>query len=158
MPQNVTTDSIREGLRNLYWSKKRFDAAFAKAMLELPVQGGAKSDGDAIVEVSISATENIPEFAPVTSKGKVADSANASQSMGRVIGIAREAIADGFSGVVIESGEVTNPGWAWAIGDLLFLNGTSIANSPPESGFVQFIGSAKSPTTIVVDLGPPTLL
>jgi hypothetical protein len=58
---------------------------------------------------------------------------------------------------VIE-GDITNPGWAWTSGDIIFLNGTSLSTVAPSSGFVQRIGIAKTSQTIVVGLGDPVLL
>jgi len=108
--------------------------------------------------VNIVAAENIPAFNPVTSLGLKADTANPSASMGRVIGLATAAIALGFSGTIIEGGEITNGAWTWATGDPIFLSGTTLANTPPVSGFSQQIGTAKSATAIVVDLSSPLLL
>jgi len=137
------------------WSNIQvFNLPAAKRKLGIP----SAFAPSAAVEVSIVATENIPAFGPVTSQGKKADSANPSASFGRVIGLATAAILSGFSGQVIEAGEITNPAWAWTIGDPIFLSGTGLSNAPPASGFVQQIGTAKGTTTIVVDLSDPVLL
>ncbi len=126
----------------------------AKRKLEIP----SAFAPSAAVEVSIVATENLSAFGPVTSQGKKADSANPSASFGRVIGLATTAITSGFSGQVIEAGEITNPAWAWTIGDPIFLSGTGLSSTPPVTGFVQQIGTAKGLATMVVDLSDPVLL
>ena len=110
------------------------------------------------VAQSVTATANIPAFSPVISTGKVADSSNPSQSFGRVIGVASAAISSGSAGQVITSGLVTNPLWSWTTGDPIFVNGTSLASTPPSSGFVQQIGTALTPTSIVVSITDPVLL
>jgi hypothetical protein len=110
------------------------------------------------VAVTITAAENIPAFVAVTSLGRIANSSNPSAGIGRVIGIALAAIALGFSGTVVESGEVDNPLWTWTPGDQIYVSGTGLASSAPGTGFVQQVGTAKSPTTIVVDSAQPILL
>jgi hypothetical protein len=110
------------------------------------------------VAVSITAAENIPAFVAVTSLGRIANSSNPSAGIGRVIGIALAAIALGFSGTVVESGEVVNPLWAWTPGDQIFISGAGLSNSAPGTGFVQQMGTAKSATTIIVDSAQPVLL
>lgn len=117
--------------------------------------GGGPADS---VQVTIVAAENLPAYGPVTSLGLKADSANPSASFGRVIGLAPAAIANGFSGPVVEIGEVANPAWTWTAGDYIFLSGTSLATSPPGAGFVQRLGTAKNPTTIIVDISDAVLL
>lgn len=107
--------------------------------------------------VSIVATESIPAFSAVTSTGKVANSGNTSL-YGKVVGIALAAIANGFSGSVAEAGQVTNPAWTWTPGDLIFINGGVLSSVPPSTGWSQTVGTAKGPTTIIVDLSPPILL
>jgi len=136
----ATTDGLPEGLLNEYFTNARFDTAYAAKQLH------------------VVAAEPIPAFSVVTSKGKIADSANPSQSLGKVIGIAPVAIGNGFSGLVTESGDVTNPAWTWTVGDLVFLNGTSLSTSAPATGFSQAIGTARAPTILVVDLWTPVLL
>lgn len=103
------------------------------------------------------ATVNIPAFAAVISTGKPADSSNMGH-FGKVIGMAPAAIANGFSGSIVESGDVTNPAWTWTTGDLIFLNGTSLSTTPPSVGFAQYIAIAKGPTVVVVELGTPMSL
>jgi hypothetical protein len=110
------------------------------------------------VELDIIAAEDLPAYGAVTSLGRKADSSNPSASFGRVVGLARDFIPTGFEGSVIVVGEITNPAWSWTPGDLFFLSGNGLSTTPPAVGFVQQLGSAKSATEIVVDLGLPILL
>lgn len=121
--------------------------------LDTPVPPGSGG-----VVLSIVAAVNIAAFAVVTSQGKVADSAVPSQHIGRVIGVAPSAINLGLSGAVVECGEVNNPLWSWTAGDLLYLNGSTISKVPPSTGFVQYLGTSKNSTTMVVELEVPVLL
>lgn len=143
--------------------------------ISIPLSGGAKGatgttgatgeTGDTgamgpqgpMATVSIVATEPIPAFAAVTSTGKVANSGNTAL-YGKVVGIALAAIANGFSGSVAEIGEVTNPAWTWTAGEPIFINGGVLSSVAPSTGWSQTVGTAKGPTTIIVDLSPPILL
>lgn len=98
-----------------------------------------------------------PAFCVVTVDGKVADSAVLSH-IGRVAGIALTAPAAGFPVDCIFHGDIENPLWSFAEGDSIFLNGASLSATPPASGFSQAIGSAKSPTKVVVNIEEPILL
>ena len=106
----------------------------------------------------IVAAEEIPAFTPVTALGARANSADPSACFGRVIGLAAAAIIQGAIGYALATGELTNPAWNWTAGQALFLSGTGLAASPPDSGFVQQIGVALSPTTVVIELSVPILL
>lgn len=101
--------------------------------------------------------ESGPQFCVVTVDGKVADSSVVSH-VGRVAGIALTAPAAGFPVDCIFHGDIENPAWAFNEGDSIFLNGTALSSTPPASGFSQAIGSAKSPTKVVVNIEEPILL
>jgi hypothetical protein len=107
--------------------------------------------------IELAATADITAFSPVVITGKIADSANLSY-FGRVVGIASAAIANGFVGVVVTFGTITNSGWAWTPGSSIFLNGTALSQTAPSTGFSQAIGVAKTSDTIFVSLSDPVLL
>ena len=119
--------------------------------------GVVTNTGLNVLSAAFQAAGDIAAFQVVTLEGAPADSGDLAQR-GHVLGIALEAVLDGFSGRAVFEGEVTNPGWAWAAGQKLFLNGTALSASPPAAGFSQQIARAKSATTIVVQLEPPILL
>lgn len=97
-------------------------------------------------------------FDVVTVDGKIADSSLVTHA-GRVAGISMAAPAAGFPVDVIFYGDVENPAWSFTEGDILFLdvNGKLTATAPA-SGFSQVIGTAKSPTKVVVNIEEPILL
>lgn len=130
------------------------DGEFAQPM-ELDTLG--PDDIPDFTAVEVVATEDIPAFSVVTSKGKVADSGTVS-GIEKVIGIAEADIDTGFSGRVTMIGEIDNPAWTFVAGDVIFLNGTSLSTTAPSTGFSQRIGTAKSDTVIYVNLGQPILL
>ncbi len=107
--------------------------------------------------VNIAATENIPAFVAVTTSGKIANSSNLAH-LGKVVGISVAAIASGFSGAVQLIGELTNPAWAWTSGDSIFVNGAGLSASAPATGWIKKLGTAKTPTTVIIELEESILL
>jgi hypothetical protein len=77
---------------------------------------------------------------------------------GKVIGLTTAAQSEGEPATVQIAGEIENPAWNLTPGGVYFLvAGGEISHSPPESGFVQKIGVAKSATVLVISLGETTL-
>jgi hypothetical protein len=116
--------------------------------------------GEAEVNLSyfVLATEDLPAYTVITSAGVVANSATVNHR-GKVIGITRAAIANGFTGNYASDGfEIENPAWAWTAGDILYLNGTSLSTVSPSTGFTQKIATAKSSIRVLVELDVPVLL
>lgn len=101
--------------------------------------------------------EDGPEFSIVTVDGKIADSNNIA-AVGRVAGVSMAAFLTGFPSDIVFHGLIDNPLWNWNEGDVLFLNGTSLSTTQPSSGFSQIIGTAKSPTKVLINLEEPILL
>lgn len=94
-----------------------------------------------------------------TTDGTV-QAANASETShcGRVIGITEAAIAEGASGTARQSGVITNPAWSLLPGRVYFLAaGGNISVNVPASGFIQQIGTAKDATTLIINMGEPTI-
>ena len=112
---------------------------------------------DTVPNPTVVATQTIPAFSAVTSQGQLGSSSNFSH-IGKIIGIAIEDIQVGFSGTVQNIGDLTNPLWSWTPGDVVFLNGTAFQNFPPEVGFAQVMGMAKTSQTISVYIGSPIQL
>lgn len=107
--------------------------------------------------VSVVAVDTIAEFDPVTILGNKADSGN-SAHLGKVIGLSQAATAIGFVASVIVEGLAINGAWSWTPGAPIFLNGTTLSQTAPSTGFVQEIGIAKASDTIYVDLSMPVKL
>lgn len=103
---------------------------------------------------SVSASEDIDAFSLVTADGYMANS-NDLTHFGQVIGFSITPILAGSIGRIVLSGEVMNPIWVFARGAPVFLNGLSLATSPPSMGFVQQIGSAVSNNKISVQMKQP---
>lgn len=119
--------------------------------------GPSGSSGASSDTIEIVSTEPVSAFAVVTSSGRNADSSSLA-SVGRVAGINLSAVGAGETMNVTNVGEVTNLGWAWTAGDVVFLNGTVLSTTVPGTGFIQRIGTARNSTTLIVELGEPILL
>ena len=77
---------------------------------------------------------------------------------GKVIGLTAAAQPEGVPATIQLAGEIENPVWHLTPGEVYFLVvGGEISMTPPESGFVQKIGVAKTSTVLVINLGEPTL-
>lgn len=77
---------------------------------------------------------------------------------GRVVGMTTGAAASGDTATVQTAGAITESGWAWTPGSLLWLTTAGlISGTPPATGWVQAIGYAQSPTTIFLQVAQPIL-
>lgn len=103
------------------------------------------------------ATADILAFQLVTVNGEVADSNNLAHR-NKVLGMSTTNTLNGFTGNAVTYGEVTNPAWTWNVGDIIFLDGTNLLTNPPNTGWVQEIGKATQPDTILIDLNEGILL
>jgi hypothetical protein len=97
-----------------------------------------------------TAAENIPAYAPVTTSGLIPSSSNISHAP-LIAGIAIAATNSGNSGNYQFAGVIANASWSLSVGPV-YLNGSSISNTPPASGIVKIIGRAISATRIIVDV------
>jgi len=120
-------------------------------------QGPEGPAGIATATVNIVATEDIPAFVAVTTSGKIADSGEFAH-LGKVVGVAVAAIANGFSGSVQIIGELVNPAWTWASGDSIFVNGAGLSAIAPSTGWSKKMGTAKNATTIIIEMEDTILL
>ena len=105
----------------------------------------------------IIAAENVPIYTVITYTGYIANSATTAH-MNKIAGITKEAINATFSGTAVTEGEIENVSWTWTKGDVLFLNGTSITNTPPSTGFRIKIGEALTSTKVFVRISESILL
>ena len=91
------------------------------------------------------------------STARPADGTNRTHA-GKVIGLTAAAQPEGVPATIQLAGEIENPVWHLTPGEVYFLvAGGEISMTPPESGFVQKIGVAKTSTVLVINLGEPTL-
>jgi predicted RecA/RadA family phage recombinase len=121
------------------------------------VSSTVRISGSVTTSISVVAQDVLHSYDPVTITGKLADSGN-SAFFGKVLGLIANDLGVGFSGNVIVDGLVTNPAWSWTAGSPIYLNGSSLSQTAPSTGFVQQIGIAKASDTIYVDLSVPIQL
>ena len=77
---------------------------------------------------------------------------------GRVIGLANSTQAEGIPAIIQLAGEIENLAWNLVAGEVYYLaSGGEISQTPPDTGFVQRIGVAKTSTIFVINLGEPVL-
>ncbi|TNC14901.1 hypothetical protein FF100_04820 [Methylobacterium terricola] len=88
---------------------------------------------------------------------QLASSDDASQA-GTVLGVSLAAADDGSGLDVAIIGEVTESSWSWAVGPVFLGIGGALTQAPPASGFVQQIGKAIGPHSLVVSLSTPIVL
>jgi hypothetical protein len=75
------------------------------------------------------------------------------------LGVTLGAAAQGAEVQIQGSGELTDTGWSWTPGALLFLGPLGLpTQTPPTSGVCLVIGIALSPTTILIRPQPPIAL
>ncbi len=100
---------------------------------------------------SVLAAQTIAKYDVVTGNGFKADSSNLTH-FDKVVGISFDNTILGFWFDVITDGIIENPLWTWSIGNIIYLNGTSLSIIPPTTGFVQKIGVAVKATKIYVEI------
>lgn len=83
-----------------------------------------------------------------------ADSSDASH-IGKVLGITFYASTGGDTVDIIINGILTEPTWNWTPGALLYLNGTTVSETPPTTGFLCLIGKALSAETVLISIDQP---
>lgn len=96
-----------------------------------------------------TAGATIAKYDIVTSDGLVANSATAAHRK-KILGMAFEARTSSQQGKAQLIGEIDNPAWTWTPNDPVYLNGTSLSQTAPTSGFILQVGIAVSATRIVL--------
>jgi hypothetical protein len=107
---------------------------------------------------SIIVKEDIPPFAPINLNGKLADSYLLSLIDGTCQGISIVNVPLNMMGQFQVSGIIQNPLWNFVENQPVFLNGISLSQIRPETGFLQRIGIAKTPDTLILKISEPVRL
>lgn len=93
---------------------------------------------------------NVNKFDPITADGKICDSNNIAHRE-KMIGLATETIASAHGSKVWGNGQIQNSVWSWTVGAIIFLVGTSLSMSPPNSSnsiYSLIVGRAIKTDTI----------
>ena len=109
-------------------------------------------------DLKISASENLPILSPVNFNGLLANSANTDLPNSICIGISIEEILNGNEGKIKTSGIIESSSWNWVENGTLFLNGNTLSQVKPESGFIQKIGIAKTANSILLKISDGIIL
>ena len=114
--------------------------------------GVAGADGASPDQVIKTASVDLNGHRAVAVSGAglvYADSSNQAH-IGLVIGITTGAVLAGQSVNVLTAGEVTEPTWSWSLGNVYVGVNGLLTQTAPTVGFIQIIGIATSPTTLLV--------
>jgi len=108
-------------------------------------------------QLSMTCNCDIPAFVIVTVDGLVANSNDLTQ-INKAVGISLTNAKNGSIVPICYYGVVQIPDQGWEKDSLLFLNGTQISTTAPNSGWHQTVGIALSRTSIFINLCDPILL
>jgi len=108
-------------------------------------------------QMEYTAAENIAAYEVITNEFKVANSATVAD-IDKTLALSVTTTTNGSKGLAVVKGLVINPGWTWTVGADIYLNGTSLSETAPITGFAVIIGKASRADAIVVNIGTPTLL
>lgn len=86
-----------------------------------------------------------------------ADSSDTAQA-GKFLGISLNAATPGDPLDIRISGEITEPGWAWALGCVYVGAAGHLTQTMPTTGYLQAVGVALTPTKLLVHPLQPILL
>lgn len=75
-----------------------------------------------------------------------------------VLGVTNSAVLSGGSVIITISGELTEPSWSWSLGKVYVGQNGMLTQTLPLSGFIQIIGVATSPTTLLIAPKVPILI
>ena len=124
----------------------------------IPGPPGLPGSGSASFNVTASAT--VSQYAAIAIVGGVttlADSSNLAH-VSKLCGLAASTALAGAELVVQFSSTIVNIGWNWQPGPIYLGPSGTISQTAPTVGFVQIIGIAINPTTILLQLQPPLVL
>lgn len=102
-------------------------------------------------KIHIQAIEDIARYACVTSDGRQASSHD-TFSENNIIGVTEGTIKAGEWGDSTIAGILFNDDWDWNPGQGLFLNGSQIAQTLPSGGFLQQVGWALTPKSVLINI------
>jgi hypothetical protein len=108
--------------------------------------------------LSIIANEDLPAFIPVTLNGKRADSSLLSQVDATCQGISSFEVLTNNAGLFQASGVIINPLWNWTVNQSVFMNGNTLSQIRPSTGFLQRVGIAKRSDTLILKISDPIRL
>lgn len=114
------------------------------------VNTNSKVDNVEKVAVEVIASESISKYQLVTVDGTVADSSNLGD-ITKIVGVSLEDADSGDTIMVQTFGEIVDNSWSWSSGPL-FLNSTSLSQTPPTSGFLLFVGIAQNTHKVLISI------
>lgn len=120
---------------------------------------GSSSQGGIISGVAAIATAGHRALYPrADGSGLAVASASDVTHAGRVVGISLAAASAGASIAYVDDGPIDEPSWSFTPGPVWLGEQGQITQALPSAGFTQIVGTAVTPTQIVVSLQPPIIL
>lgn len=102
-------------------------------------------------KLHLKATQDIPQWCCVTASGELANSTNPAHD-NHVIGVTDGIMSSGIWGDVTVLGTLYNLAWNWTPGGAIYLNNTTLSQTPPGGGFTLRVGWALTPQSMLVKL------
>lgn len=119
---------------------------------------GASADQSATIFTAGAALSGHMAVRAVGDGSVLYASADQPGQAGTLVGVTTGAAASGAQVSVVADGPIDEPSWSWAPGPVwLGLNG-ALTQGLPQSGILQRVGLALSPTRLLVAIQPPILL
>lgn len=128
--------------------------ADAITVVEATTQGPPGPAGNALITGTAGQALGGHRMVTTNASNQIIYASNATPAhAGRVIGMTTGAASNGAEATIQTSGAITESGWAWTPGSLLWLTTDGqISSTPPATGWVQAIGYAQTATTIFLHL------
>lgn len=153
-----SVSNLGYGSRFLYREQSAVLSEYISSNSPSQISSGSGSGPEPfVISVPFLATQNILKHQVVTASGQVADSSSVNQR-DRILGIAEADVSAGFIGNAITEGIVQDSSFTFTVGLPIFLNGVSLSNTPPASGFSMILGVVTRVDKINVSLRRSVLL
>lgn len=119
-----------------------------------PFQGPPGRDGDQLLKLVAVLTVSGHRVVRGVNGGVATCSVTTPDDADKAIGITEGAALAGATAVVRYGGLMTDTTWAWVEGGVYAGPDGTLTQSPPHAAFEQRVGTAISPTQIVVEIEP----
>lgn len=133
--------------------------SLADFIASLKGEPGGGAQGGVITGIVAFATAGHRALYPrADGAGLAVASASDVTHAGRVVGISLAAASAGASIAYVDDGAIDEPSWSFAPGPVWLGEQGQITQALPSAGFAQIVGTAVTPTRIVVSLQAPIIL
>jgi hypothetical protein len=124
------------------------------------IQGVQGPPGSSVATFEVNTVQTLSANMVIAMQGglpTLADSSTLADA-GAVAGVSTGSATAGNPITIQFAGALTYNGWTWGNGFVFLGTQGGLTQTPPVNGFVQIIGIAISPTTLLVQPQPPVIL